>query len=223
MNDPFLDFFKASLNVSSNQTGHLLFLRIPKNASSSIMKALGRRNIVKRYEKELQESLNKTIYKDFFAATHARPHELLTVISPVELNCFSFAVARNPWDRVVSMYHFGIKMGLANLFGLSNDLSFEDFCEVLKSREGDRSFIPVFKQTEWTHGSIKVNEILKFENLKEDFSSMIEKHGIKNLSPRLPHTNSTSHKPYRDYFNSNTKQIVKKVFEEDCDLLKYVF
>jgi hypothetical protein len=83
--------------------------------------------------------------------------------------------------------------------------------------------MPVFKQTEWTHGSIKVNEILKFENIKEDFSSMIEKHGIKNLSPRLPHTNSTSHKPYRDYFNSNTKQIVKKVFEEDCDLLKYVF
>ena len=27
MNDPFLDFFKASLNISSNQTEHLLFLR----------------------------------------------------------------------------------------------------------------------------------------------------------------------------------------------------
>jgi len=223
MDDPILEFFKASLNVPFNQTEHLLFLRIPKNASSSIMKVLGKRNIAQRYEKELQESLNKTIYKDFFAATHARPHELLTVISSIELDCFSFAVARNPWDRAVSMYHFAKKLGLGNLFGLDNGLSFERFCEVLQSRDGDRSFMPVFKQTEWTHGSIKVNEILKFENLSEDFSAMVKKHHIKDISPDLPHINSTIHKPYRDYFNSNTQKIIKKVFEEDCDRLRYVF
>ncbi len=223
MDDPILEFFKASLNVPFNQTEHLLFLRIPKNASSSIMKVLGKRNIAQRYEKELQESLNKTIYKDFFAATHARPHELLTVISSIELDCFSFAVARNPWDRAVSMYHFAKKLGLGNLFGLDNGLSFERFCEVLQSRDGDRSFMPVFKQTEWTHGSIKVNEILKFENLSEDFSAMVKKHHIKDISPDLPHINSTVHKPYRDYFNSNTQKIIKKVFEEDCDRLRYVF
>ena len=223
MDDPILEFFKASLNVPFNQTEHLLFLRIPKNASSSIMKVLGERNIAQRYEKELQESLNKTIYKDFFTATHARPHELLTVISSIELDCFSFAVARNPWDRAVSMYHFAKKLGLGNLFGLDNGLSFERFCEVLQSRDGDRSFMPVFKQTEWTHGSIKVNEILKFENLSEDFSAMVKKHHIKDISPDLPHINSTVHKPYRDYFNSNTQKIIKKVFEEDCDRLRYVF
>jgi len=223
MDDPILEFFKASLNVPFNQTEHLLFLRIPKNASSSIMKVLGKRNIAQRYEKKLQESLNKTIYKDFFAATHARPHELLTVISSIELDCFSFAVARNPWDRAVSMYHFAKKLGLGNLFGLDNGLSFERFCEVLQSRDGDRSFMPVFKQTEWTHGSIKVNEILKFENLSEDFSAMVKKHHIKDISPDLPHINSTVHKPYRDYFNSNTQKIIKKVFEEDCDRLRYAF
>ncbi len=201
MDDPILEFFKASLNVPFNQTEHLLFLRIPKNASSSIMKVLGKRNIAQRYEKELQESLNKTIYKDFFTATHARPHELLTVISSIELDCFSFAVARNPWDRAVSMYHFAKKLGLGNLFGLDNGLSFERFCEVLQSRDGDRSFMPVFKQTEWTHSSIKVNEILKFENLSEDFSTMVKKHHIKDISPDLPHINSTVHKPYQDYFH----------------------
>ena len=223
MNDPILEFFRASLAEPFNQTDSLLFLRIPKNASSSIMEKLGTRNIVKKYEKKLQESLDKNIYKDFFSATHARPHELQSVISPVEFGCFSFAVVRNPWDRVVSMYHFSIKKGLANLFGLDNDLSFEGFCEVLRSREGDRSFMPVFKQTEWTHGSIEVDEILKFENLSEDFSAMIKNHDIKDMPPRLPHHNRTIHKPYQDYFNSGTQKIIKKVFEEDCDLLKYVF
>jgi hypothetical protein len=223
MNDPILEFFRASLSSPFNQTDSLLFLRIPKNASSSIMEKLGTRNIVKKYEKKLQESLDKNIYKDFFSATHARPHELQSVISSIELDCFSFAVVRNPWDRVVSMYYFSIKKGLANLFGLDNDLSFEGFCEVLRSREGDRSFMPVFKQTEWTHGSIEVDEILKFENLSEDFSAMIKNHDIKDMPPRLPHHNRTIHKPYRDCFNSNTQKIIKKVFEEDCDRLKYVF
>ena len=223
MDDAILEFFRASLASPFNRADSLLFLRIPKNASSSIMDKLGTRNIVKKYEKKLQESLDKNIYKDFFTATHARPHELQTVISSMELNCFSFAVARNPWDRVVSMYHFARKMGLAHLFGIDNDLSFEGFCELLKSREGDRSFMPVFKQTEWTHGPIEVDEILKFENLSEDFSAMVKKHNIKDISPHLPHINSTAHKPYRDYFNSNTQKIIKKVFEEDCDLLKYVF
>ena len=223
MDDPILEFFRASLASPFNRTDFLLFLRIPKNASSSIMDKLGTRNIVKKYERKLQESLDKNIYKDYLTATHARPHELQTVISSIELNCFSFAVARNPWDRVVSMYHFGRKMGLEDLFGINNDLSFEGFCELLKSREGDRSFMPVFKQTEWTHGSIEVNEILKFENLSEDFSAMVKKHGIKDMSPRLPYINRSAHQPYQDYFDSNTRKIIRKVFEEDCDLLKYVF
>tara|TARA_Y100000356_G_C11168806_1_gene240161 strand:+ start:104 stop:787 length:684 start_codon:yes stop_codon:yes gene_type:complete len=227
MNDAFLDFFKASIvagHSSPEQTEHLLFLRIPKNASSSIMDALGSRNITKRYEQELRDKLDRNIYKDIFDVTHARPDELRKVISSIELDCcFSFAVVRNPWDRVVSMYHFGRKMGLAHLFGLNNDLSFDDFCEALKSREGDRSFLPVFKQIEWINSSIKVNEVLRFENLQQDFQNMLEKYDIERISPILPHINKTNHKNYRDHFNFNTKKIIKTVFEEDCDEFKYNF
>ena len=223
MSDAFLDFFRASINTSFKQTEHLLFLRIPKNASSSIMEALGTRNIAKRYQLELKNKLDKNIYKDVFDVTHARPDELRTVISSIELDCFSFAVVRNPWDRVVSMYHFGRKMGLANLFGLNNDLSFDDFCETLKSREGDRSFLPVFKQIEWINSSIEVNEVLRFENLQQDFQNMVEKNNISKISTTLPHVNSTDHKNYRDYFNFNTKKIIKTVFEQDCDNFKYIF
>lgn len=223
MDDAFLDFFKASINTPLKQTEHLLFLRIPKNASSSIMDALGARNITKRYQIELKNKLDKNIYKDVFDVTHARPDELRTVISSIELDCFSFAVVRNPWDRVVSMYHFGKKMGLAHLFGLNNDLSFDDFCRTLKSREGDGLFLPVFKQIEWINSSIEVTEVLRFENLAEDFQNMVERHDIREIASQLPHTNQTKHHHYRDYFNSDTKDIVKSVFEEDCDAFKYVF
>ena len=220
-----MDFIKTNLryNYNHNQKDYLLFLRIPKNASSSIMKHLGKRNLLKKYESKLQASLDHKIYKGFFAATHGRPHELESVINSIELKAFSFAVVRNPWDRVVSMYHFGEKMGLANLFGLNDDLSFEGFCEAIESRRWDRSFLPVFKQIEWTHGSIEVNEILRFENLSKDFSDMIKNNSIKDISSHLPHINKTNRTNYRDYFSKRTEKIIESVFEEDCDVFKYTF
>lgn len=225
MEDAFMEFVKTNLqyNYNHNQKDYLLFLRIPKNASSSIMEHLGDRNLLAKYERKLQQSLDKEIYKGFFAATHARPHELESVINSIELKAFSFAVVRNPWDRVVSMYHFAKKMGLADLFNLNNDLSFDDFCEVIESRRWDRSFLPTFKQVEWTHGSIEVNEILRFENLSKDFSNMIQNNSIKDISSYLPHINKTNHTDYRDYFSSRTKKIIHSVFEEDCDAFKYNF
>ena len=225
MDEPFIDFIRTNLsyNYTHNQKDYLLFLRIPKNASSSIMKHLGERNLLEKYRVKLQASLDSEIYKGVFDATHARPHELESIINSIELRAFSFAVVRNPWDRVVSMYHFGKEMGLAHLFGLSNNLSFEDFCETLHSRATDRLFIAAFKQVEWTHNSIEVNKILRFENLSQDFSDMIKDHDIQGISPSLPHINRTNHKHYRDYFTSNTQKIIRSTFEEDCDVFKYSF
>jgi hypothetical protein len=223
MKDPLLDFLKASLQTSSVDTNYLLFLRIPKNASSSIVRHLGNRNIVKKYEEKLEKSVDNNIYKNFFDPTHARPHELLKVISPLELDCFSFAVCRNPWDRVVSMYHFGRKLGLGNVFNLSNKLSFGEFCATLKNREHDRSFLPAFKQIEWVNGGVEVNEVLRFENLRRDFSDMIRNYNIKNINCDLPHDNSTDHTPYKDYYNQETADMIHSIFEEDCDRFKYTF
>ena len=44
-----MDFVKANLqyNYEHNQKDYILFLRIPKNASSSIMDHLGNRNLIK--------------------------------------------------------------------------------------------------------------------------------------------------------------------------------
>jgi len=81
----------------------------------------------------------------------------------------------------------------------------------------------VFKQIEWIDSSIEVSEVLRFENLQQDFQNMLEKNNINNISTTLPHVNRTNHKNYRDYFNFNTKKIIKTVFEQDCDSFKYIF
>ena len=135
MEDPFLEFFKSSIETPSNSTDNLLFLRIPKNASSSIMQMLGTRNVVKKYEKKLQESLDKNIYKDLFDATHARPHELKEVISGVELKWFRCIILEKKWDLqrflvteiahllLIFAKHLNFMQVIVHLYQLSNKLS----------------------------------------------------------------------------------------------------
>ena len=61
----------------------------------------------------------------------------------------------------------------------------------------------------------------KFENLQEDFNKVCDKIGVKR--ERLPHRKKSIRKPYRDYYNSNTKKIVENLYGEDIEHFGYRF
>jgi hypothetical protein len=202
---------------------HLLFYRIPKNASTSISDHLGYLNLIKKHEKRFIDQADKKLYRGWFDPTHAKPNEVYSVFKREMANYFSFCIVRNPWDRAVSMYHFSLKNKLGSLYGLSNDLTFEEFCELLLDRKDDRYFIASHNQTEWMEGFFPPKVHLRFENLKEDFGQMLKDYNISHISSDFPHKNATNHKKYTEYYNTNTKSLIKQVFEKDIDTLKYTF
>jgi hypothetical protein len=202
---------------------HLLFYRIPKNASTSISEHLGSFNLIKKHEKRFHEQANKKLYRGWFDPTHAKPNEVYSVFKREMANYFSFCIVRNPWDRAVSMYHFSLKNNLGSLYGLSNDLTFEEFCELLLYRKDDPYFIASQNQTEWMEGYFPPKIHLRFENLKQEFGQMLKDFNISHISPDFPHKNATDHKLYTEYYNTNTKSLIKQVFEKDIDTLKYTF
>lgn len=202
---------------------HLLFYRIPKNASTSISEHLGSFNLIKKHEKRFHELADKKLYRGWFDPTHAKPNEVYSVFKREMANYFSFCIVRNPWDRAVSMYHFAQKNDLGRLYNIKTEMTFEVFCELLKDYEDDPYFIASHKQTQWMEGFYPPTEVLRFENLQAEFFWMLKEYNISHISATLPHKNSTSHKFYQDYFNTNTKQIIKQVFEKDIDVLKYTF
>ena len=202
---------------------HLLFYRIPKNASTSISEHLGQFNLIKKHEKRFHELADKKLYRGWFDPTHAKPNEAYNVFKREMANYFSFCIVRNPWDRAVSMYHFSLKNDLGRLYGIKTDMTFEVFCELLKDYENDPYFIASHKQTQWMEGFYPPKVHLRFENLQEEFALMLKQNNISHISPEIPHKNSTSHKFYQDYYNNNTKEIIKQVFEKDIDVLKYTF
>ena len=202
---------------------HVIFYRIPKNASTSMMDHLGPINLIKKYETLFQEKADKKVYRNWFDPTHAKPDEAYKILKNELSKYFSFCIVRNPWDRAISMYHFAIKQQLFSLYEVDVKLSFEEFCNVLYERKDDYSFIATHKQVEWTRGYYPPKVILRFENLQKEFRGMLEEYSIQHISPDIPHKNSTKHSHYKDYYTPETKKIIANVFEEDIDTFKYTY
>jgi hypothetical protein len=218
-----MNFSLPTLTDDKKWILHLIFYRIPKNASTSMMDHLGSINLIKKYEVLFQEKADKKIYRNWFDPTHAKPDEAYKVFKNELSKYFSFCIVRNPWDRAVSMYHFAIKERLFSLYEVNSRLSFEEFCDLLYEKKDDYSFIGTHKQVEWTQGYYPPKVILRFENLQEEFRGMLEEYNIQHINPNIPHKNSTKHSYYKDYYTPETKKIIANVFEEDIDTFKYTF
>jgi hypothetical protein len=202
---------------------HLLFYRIPKNASTSISEHLGTLNLIKKHENRFQNQADKKLYRGWFDPTHAKPNEVYSVFKREMANYFSFCIVRNPWDRAVSIYHFSLKNDLGKLYGLKTEMTFQSFCELLLEYKEDPYFIACHNQTEWMEGFFPPKVHLRFENLKEEFGQMLKNYNISHISPDFPHKNATNHKIYTEYYDDKSKKIIANVFEKDIDTLKYCF
>lgn len=203
----------------------LIFIRIPKNASTSLYSHLGDFNLIKKHEESFNILLKNKVYRGWFSPTHAKPNEIAQVLGNAIRNYMSFAVVRNPYDRMVSMYRFAIENDLGKIYNLNSDISFTEFCEILNDKysNNDKSFIATHSQTEWTEGIFQPNFILKFENLQKDFEKMLAECNIKHINKSLPHENATKRSVYQDYFDGRSKKLTSKIFEKDIDTFKYTY
>lgn len=137
----------------------------------------------------------------------------------------TFTTVRNPWDKVVSEYHFRMKTNQNNL--LENPIEFNKWVKYTYQDKNttyyDKRSRMFLSQIDWIsdqNGFILVDEILHFENLHNDFNSLMRKLG-KNIT--LPHVNSTDHRNYQEYYTPETKQIVQIWFEQDIERFGYSF
>lgn len=124
---------------------------------------------------------------------------------------FKFATVRNPWDRMVSLYHFNTKAHGEN----------RKFPEWLE----DAVYNPnKFKgpQLDWItlDGKICVDFICRFETLNLDFQKVC-KHLDVNLT--LPHSNKSNHDHYSRYYDTRLKNILEEAHQKDVEAFNYVF
>lgn len=193
---------------------NLTFVHIPKSAGTSIGRWMNKNKGNSAYYEWYDHPTLKMIKRD----TPAHP---------------SFTVVRNPWDRMVSFYHFLSSVESANPQFTSQQVqwvinesnrgfdwsSFDKWIDNI-----DRfTVIPGWwfpanePQTSWYKD---VDFILRYETLDEDFKQI---QNLFNIQDPLPKTLVSNRSEYQQYYNTATKDKVSKMFQEEIETLKYSF
>jgi hypothetical protein len=197
-----------------NHKRKYIFIHIPKTAGVSVYEFLG--NIKEQNHKTLFDYHD---YKDIY---------------------FSFAVVRNPWDRLISAYYY-MKLGgrgyKGDLFAKNIMEKYKDFKHfsmnlgeaqesLLKFNNPDNGkkivgFPHLYPQSIWTHDKkIQiVDYIIHLENLEDDFNKI--KKLIGKFSVKIPHKNFTDKKSVNTHYDYENIQTVLEYFKEDFDNFGY--
>lgn len=220
-----------------------IFLHVPKNAGTSIHKALaelpGLKNswngktkhetlahyVTSQNRRAFYYSLqNKSWAKSAkgIAFAAARKINLISEFSPDDY--YSFGIVRNPWDRTLSFYNYLKKyrprpeIDTITDFRHFLEAAREQECPWIKSLHGLKQQLSFF-----TMGNGKINSFIgHYEYLMEDIRIVEESIG---LPIKLGHSNSSgSHLlDYRKYYTGDMEAIVADLFMDDIKTLGYNF
>lgn len=186
-----------------------IFIHVPKVAGSSI---------------------ERVIYQtDKWLVGHVKASDYTKFDKDKFDSYFSFGFIRNPYDRVVSAYHYlkndspdpcDIKWGRLHI----NNLTFEEFILSLQDEEfkeeilSKNHFSFQYKYLCDKNMNILVNFIGKFEKLDNDFKKILN---ILRRKDSLVHINKSKHLNYRDYYNSQTYKIIREIYRDDFEIFDY--
>ncbi|MEP6020904.1 MAG: sulfotransferase family 2 domain-containing protein [Paracoccaceae bacterium] len=153
---------------------------------------------------------------------HSTLQDIDGLVTPNELNdLFVFSLVRNPWDRMVSYYHWLREQSFAHAaVALARSLEFEQFamhpqiCAALKASPA-RHYL-----TDIT-GQERADLFIRIEYLNDDLQMLWEHLGFEL---EIPHTNKSARRnDFRSYYSPDSQMAVAKAAAEDISRFGYSF
>jgi hypothetical protein len=130
---------------------------------------------------------------------------------------FKFSFVRNPWERLVSLYHY--QFGEMLSYNEKFVIPFKEFVKFVFSRSNE------FYSSQWdftTDNNLNLMDFIgRFERIQEDFDIICDK--IKIPRSTLPHNMKSEHKHYTEYYNKELEDIVKKEYAIEIEHFNYKF
>jgi len=185
-----------------NKELKFIFVHVPKTAGNAVEVSLPKCDKSHRGEKHIL--LSDTKKRDYFA----------------------FGFVRNPWDRMVSLYHFRCQKDNQNhKFDQQRliDLGFEKCLLTgilgINTPPWDQPSLNMTNDAmTWLDGC---DYIGRYESLQSDFDIISDRIGIERK--QLPHTNSSKHQDYREYYSQEMIEYVAETHSRTIETFGYVF
>tara|TARA_B100000809_G_scaffold85848_1_gene84263 strand:+ start:192 stop:842 length:651 start_codon:yes stop_codon:yes gene_type:complete len=207
-----------------------IFLATPRTGSTTVRKILDNYSEIK--------SVHITeISSDFPFYHHISALELKNVFEDQGWDWGSykkFCVVRNPYDRVVSLYHHNLKMRenekVKNAKSFIRKIrnmttrtpSFKDYVMSINPKKRLPTSLESFLCDK--DGNFLVNEILMFEKLRDDLPNFLNMLDISITPEDIPHLNaSTNRQQYREYYDDDSKKKVHDLYRYEIEQFGYSF
>lgn len=179
-----------------------VFIHVPKTAGVSISTWLQRKCKAKYYKKNIHGAKHldqKRIQKLLLSDEH----------DPNDYTYFT--IVRNPYDRLVSAYHYYYGKGRM-------PHTFEEYIKGDWVHDWGCAKKQMHQYFDYEADNVK---ILRFENLQEDFKQ-IQNHLEK--TGQLPKIrNKSKHEDYQTYYTDELREIVEERCAKDLKIFEYSY
>lgn len=145
---------------------------------------------------------------------HIRASKVRPIVGPeVWDSYYTFAIERNPWDAVVSLYYWLRRNDKVD--------TFERFLTMPNIEQlATRNF-----QAYHLKGEVAVDRVLRFERLADDLAEVWAHLSLPG-EPALPHAKGGARpagSDYRDLYDDKSADLVRRVFARQIEELGYEF
>ena len=183
---------------------NFIFIHVPKTAGSSITHVIAKYcETAVKFDKK-GDAIRTDKHQSAFTYIEKHGREWWN-------SFFSFAVVRNPWDRVVSNYFY--------LKDTKNP-SIEKFSNVHDWVMNDLKCWPASNYI-CKKRKVLVSKVLRYENLNQEFAETTKLLGL-NVPP-LERLNTSERGDYQKYYNTESRKKVAEIFVNDIKLFNYKF
>lgn len=173
----------------------IIFIHAPRTSGTSIEKSILNGKLVPDTMKHLRASQFKKMFHEDWD------------------KFYKFTIVRNPWDRVISMYHQPYFKEIGFLSG-----------KPLKY------FLDNYKPAPWEHGiqcsdyaDTDMDLVIKFEDRTAGLEKLFLDTQIRVDNNVKERSTKREQKHYSEYYDDKTKEIVGNIFSEDIRQYDYSF
>jgi hypothetical protein len=208
----------------------VIFVHVPKTAGTSVQSFFSQLDQTMEAQGERAKIHTGPRKRDPLCKHSKAPELRVHLGGEIWNSCYRFSFVRNPWDLMVSAYHWWLQK--APQFVGHRRMAAEitrmgDFGTFIRSPYG-LEMICQFSgnQLDWINNgsSDYVHYVGRVETLAEDLKHIVEQLKLNNLERlQVPRLNQTRRLDYRSYYDLHTKELVRKRFAREIQRFGYDF